>query len=276
MAFEHLQTEHLNLLKQALTGIHLANYGEFKPKYSGGDTFRLKPLYLLDRFLKKRGYSICQEVPFDHKPWANGKVHAHKMDTMVGLARLDNFQWCIESVLRNKVPGAIVETGVWRGGASILAEAVLHLHQATDRILALFDTFDGLPPADPRYAADAGDLLHTIGYLKASIELVRYNFSKYGLLYDNVQFFKGLAEETMPIAPIEQVAVLRIDLDMYRGVYGALQAMYHKVTPGGFIIIDDWGSMPACRKAVEDFWKENNIQPSYNIIDNDGIFWQKL
>src|SRR5438067_263878 len=111
--------------------------------------------------------------------------------TMIGLARLDNLQHCVESVIEDRVPGDLIETGVWRGGAVIFMRGVLKAHGVTDRRVWAADSFQGLPPPrDDLYPADAGDRNYVFDELAVTLETVRGNFERYGLLDDQVQFVK--------------------------------------------------------------------------------------
>src|ERR1017187_1976268 len=112
--------------------------------------------------------------------------------TMLGMKRLDNLQYCVETVLTSGVPGDLIETGVWRGGCSILMRAILKAHGVSDRNVWVADSFSGLPKPDPqKYPADAGDTFYLHAGLAVSEERVRGNFARYGLLDDQVRFLKG-------------------------------------------------------------------------------------
>jgi O-methyltransferase len=90
-------------------------------------------------------------------------------DTMVGLSRLDNLQATIETVITEDIPGDLVETGVWRGGATIFMRAVLLAHGVHDRTIWACDSFAGLPPPDTeRYPQDAGDRHHAEPFRRLS------------------------------------------------------------------------------------------------------------
>jgi O-methyltransferase len=135
--------------------------------------------------------------------------------TMIGLKRLDNLQHCIEDVLFNKVPGDLIETGVWRGGATIFMRAILKAYAVTDRQVWVADSFEGLPRPDiERYPADTGDTHHESRELVVPVDEVRANFQRFGLLDEQVCFLKGWFRDTMPNAPVKQLAVLRLDGDM--------------------------------------------------------------
>jgi hypothetical protein len=84
------------------------------------------------------------------------------------------------------------------------------------------------------------------------MEEVKKNFEKYNLLDNNVKFLKGWFKDTLPSAPIESLAILRLDGDLYESTMDGLINLYSKLSKGGFIIIDDWGAFPACKQAVKD------------------------
>src|SRR5215831_7604063 len=132
--------------------------------------------------------------------------------TMIGVKRLANLRRLVEDVIRKGVPGDLIETGVWRGGACILMRGVLHAYDVTDRRVWVADSFEGVPPPDStRYPADEQSDYHTFEELSISLETVRRNFEKYGLLDDQVVFLKGWFRDTLPKAPIQALALLRLD-----------------------------------------------------------------
>jgi O-methyltransferase len=194
--------------------------------------------------------------------------------SMIGRRRLDNIEHCIETVVRDRVPGDVIETGVWRGGATIFMRGCLLALGDADRTVWVADSFAGLPVPDPAHAADAGDVHHTIAELAVSLEQVQSNFGRYGLLDDRVRFLKGWFKDTLPAAPIRELAVMRLDGDMYGSTIEALQALYPKLSPGGFAIIDDY-CIASCRQAVADFRAANGITEAIVDIDRTGVFWRK-
>ncbi len=196
--------------------------------------------------------------------------------TMIGARRLDNLQACIEDVVERDVPGDLIEAGVWRGGASIFMRAVLKAYGVEDRNIWLADSFQGLPPPnDALFPADAGDLHHSVEELSVSLDEVRHNFGLYELLDDRVQFLPGWFRDTLTQAPIERLAVIRIDADMYESTTQVLEALYPKLAPGGYVIVDDYGGIPACRRAVDDYRAAMGITDDIRTIDWTGIYWRR-
>ena len=190
---------------------------------------------------------------------------------MVGKLRLDNVQYCIQSIVENNIPGDIIETGAWRGGTTIFMRACLKALGVSNRTVWVADSFEGLPPADdPRDTID----LSNNDYLAVSLERVQDTFSRYGLLDDQVRFLKGWFSETLPEAPINRLAILRLDGDMYSSTMDALTALYEKVSPGGFVIVDDYYTWEPCRHAVHDYLSEHGIDPEFKRIDFTGVYWQ--
>ena len=192
--------------------------------------------------------------------------------SMVGRLRLDNLRHCIETALAEDIPGDIMECGVWRGGACAFAKAVLTAH-GSDRTVWLADSFEGLPP--PTHEADTIDL-QTRKYpmLGVSEERVRALFKRFDLLDDRVRFLRGWFDETLPTAPVQKLAVLRLDGDYYDSTMVALQALYDRVSPGGFVIIDDYGVLEPARRATDDFCAARGIAGDLIDIDGAGVYWR--
>jgi hypothetical protein len=194
---------------------------------------------------------------------------------MIGVNRLDNLQLCIEKVIEDRVEGDLIETGVWGGGAGIFMRAVLAAYGIESRTVFVADSFEGLPKPDPdKWPADRSDTFFTHKYLAVSRSEVENNFRKYGLLDDKVVFLKGYFKDTLPGAPIQKLAILRLDGDMYGSTMDALDNLYPKLTRGGFCIIDDY-ALPTCKAAVDDYRSKHGIVPQMEEIDWSGRYWRK-
>jgi len=195
--------------------------------------------------------------------------------SMIGRRRMANLREIAELVLRQGIPGDFIETGVWRGGACILMRAVLLAYGETARRVWVADSFCGLPAPNPDVAADRGDRHYTFTELFVSSDQVRANFAKYDLLDGQVRFLEGWFSDTLAAAPIERLAILRLDGDMYESTMDALTALYDKVSAGGFIIVDDFGAVEGCRKAILEFRERRGILGPLYDIDGYGAFWRK-
>jgi len=246
-----LRTRYLDLMRNCLTGLVYED-PPLEMSVEGG----LRPF---DR--------VAREIGMD---WPS---RAH---SMIGQRRMLQLQRAAEFVIERGVPGDFIETGVWRGGACIMLRAVLLAWGVTDRRVWCADSFMGLPRPNPeRYPADLGQKLHKFRALAVPIETVRANFARYGLLDEQVMFLQGWFRDTLPIAPIDKLAVLRLDGDLYESTMDAFTALYDKVSVGGFVIVDDYGVFPNCRAAVADFRRERGIGDRIYDIDGSGIFWQR-
>lgn len=199
-------------------------------------------------------------------------VYAH---SMIGRKRMDNLEFCINDLLKNDVPGDFMECGVWQGGACIFMRGMLAAHDIESRKVWLADSFDGLPA--PEIKEDEGLLItkNEVPGIAVGLEKVKGNFRKYDLLDDQVGFIKGWFKDTLYDAPVEQLALLRLDGDLYESTMTSLNALYHKVSSGGYIIIDDYGALEQCKRAVDDFRREHNISSEMHTIDWTGAYWKK-
>lgn len=195
-------------------------------------------------------------------------------ETMIGMARLDNLERCLVDVLERGVPGDVIETGVWRGGAAIFMRAVLKAYGEEDRTVWAADSFEGLPPAEVNAREVGADHFHKVGLLSVSLDEVEHNFQKYGLLDGQVRFLAGWFRDTLPDAPIERLALIRLDGDMYGSTMDALTSLYPKLSAGGYAIVDDY-AIEACRSAVHDYRHEHGITDSIQKIDWTGVYWRK-
>lgn len=225
--------------------------------------------------MKGRDIRMVEAGDFDKDAREVGRDWPADAETMIGMKRMANVRACVESVIADGVPGDLIETGAWRGGSTIYMRAILKAHGETGRTVWVADSFEGLPAYDGRYEADAGDQHHTRDELAISVDSVKDNFRRYDLLDEQVQFLVGWFSDTLPTAPIEQLAVLRLDGDMYSSTMDALDALYDKVSVGGYVIVDDYGAVPACAQAIHDFRDARGITDPIEEIDWAGVFWRK-
>ena len=194
---------------------------------------------------------------------------------MIGVRRLNNLQECFEHVVNDDVPGDLIEAGAWRGGATIFMRALLEAYDVRDREVWVADSFEGMPKPDPaNYPADENLDLSSFEMLAVAVEEVQRNFRRYGLLDDRVHFLKGWFKDSLPDAPIEKLAILRLDADLYESTMDALVPLYPKLSSGGCLIIDDYW-VPACAKAIHDYRAEHGIVEPIRRIDEMSAYWIK-
>jgi hypothetical protein len=180
----------------------------------------------------------------------------------------------MKEIIQNNIPGDVIECGVWRGGATIFMKGILDAYGVADKKVWLADSFDGLPkPTHPKSKADINKEIAPT--LAIDLETVMENFRKYDLLDDNVLFLKGWFKDTLQTIQQDNFSLLRLDGDLYESTMDALNALYQKLTIGGYIIIDDYGALPECKQAVDDFRSLHNINETIQTIDWTGVFWQK-
>ena len=240
---------------------------------------RIEPA-LIDTLLKNKETGLITVLQFID---AEGRIQTagdlrnitELSHTMVGRSRLDNVQFCVEKVLEDGTKGDFIETGIWRGGTCIFMQGLLTAYGATDRTVWAADSFEGVPA--PTLPQDEGfDLSpNVLPILAVSLDEVTELFRRYGLLDENVKFLKGWFKDTLAVAPIDQLAILRLDGDLYESTMDALVPLYDKLSPGGFVIVDDYGSCPPCKRAIDDFRSQRGIADELHEIDIQSVYWRK-
>lgn len=217
--------------------------------------------------LRKQEYTVATRE--------SGKDWPSRAHTMIGMKRLHSLREQVEATLRDGTPGDYIETGVWRGGACIMMRAVLAAYGVTDRVVYCADSFSGVPPPDrTRFPADRGRNFYKYKQLAVSLEEVQANFAAYGLLDGQVRFVKGWFSTTLPQLQAERLALIRLDGDLYESTMDALTALYHRLSPGGFVVIDDY-NLRSARTAVHDFLQRQGLTVEFQRIDDYAVWWQK-
>lgn len=194
-------------------------------------------------------------------------------ESMVGKRRLENVRKCVEELLANKIPGDLIETGVWRGGCCILMRGVMAAYDDETRVVYVADSFAGLPQTE-REDDDAASL-HFDRTLAVSRDKGAEAFARYGLLDDQVRFVEGWFQDTLPGLADRKWSLIRLDGDMYDSTMDALTNLYPRLNPGGFVIVDDYHAYNACRRAVNDFGEKKRISEELVAIDRIGVYWRK-
>lgn len=274
---EDMRTLYLDLLKKCLTG-SISRYSvrtiEFKKR-----TLKRMLYQPVSKLLALKNVELVLRKPFSLETSGNSKVWPNWAETMVGLERLDNLQSHITDVLREGVPGDFIETGVWRGGTCIFMRAVLKAYGDVTRRVWVADSFQGLPKPDTeRFPVDLSVDFWDNPVLAVPIEEVKSNFEKYGMLDERVRFLRGWFRDTLPTAPIDKLAILRLDGDLYESTMDSLMYLYPKLSVRGYVIVDDYGVIAGCKEAVDNFRESHRIKEKINWVDEDiptCIFWKK-
>jgi hypothetical protein len=206
---------------------------------------------------KKKG------IPKDYDDESKEIIRTVRPWTMTDQDKIFAFIQAVRYVTRHRIPGDIVECGVWRGGSMQAAARTLLSLGQTDRHLYLFDTFEGMPAPSERDVRHDGrpaaELLATQSredskvWAVATLEDVKDGFSQVPYPAERVHFVPGLVEETIPDGAPEQIAILRLDTDWYESTRHELEHLYSRLSPGGVLILDDYGFWKGAREAVDEF-----------------------
>lgn len=267
---------YIDLLKKTLTDYHRINVPEYKPINNLNYSWKVRILNRINKRIVKRGFCVCQKTNYNPNDRYEGRDWPSFAETMIGIKRLENIEFCINEILKENILGDLIETGVWRGGATIFMKAVLKVNDDNIRKVWVADSFEGLPkPNEKEYPEDKGDVHYTKKELVISLDTVQENFRKYDMLDENVVFLKGWFKDTLPVAPIEKLALIRLDGDMYESTMDGLTHLYPKLSTGGYIIIDDWNAVKGCKQAVLDYRKTHNITEEIITIDWASVYWKK-
>jgi O-methyltransferase len=229
-------------------------------------------------YVKTSDDELYRRMEIDRPARMIGRDWPASAETMIGVHRSRHLAACVARLAADGVPGDLVEAGAWRGGSCILMRGVLQaLGDQTRRVWAA-DSFQGFPEQDFTLAetASAKDTTNfQFPLINVGLPAVQRNFERYGLLDDQVRFVPGWFHETLPGLPVDRIALLRVDGDLYDSTWAPLEALYARLEPGGFCIIDDYGDVAACREAVDEFRRQNSICEPIGWIDTDAVYWRK-
>jgi O-methyltransferase len=200
--------------------------------------------------------------------------------TMTSPERIHALVTAVEYVIANDIPGDIVECGVWRGGSMMaVAETLVRLGK-TNRRLYLFDTFEGMPPpaeTDVNFRGEAAaDLMSKAErdtawvWAVAQLEDVKERMRSTGYPEDLIEYVEGKVEDTIPREAPEQVAILRLDTDWYQSTKHEMKHLYPRLSPGGVLIVDDYGHWEGAKKAVDEYIVEERVRCLLCRVDYTG------
>jgi O-methyltransferase len=239
-------------------------------------TLKKSLLVPFEKLLRRRRIVVARAISMRGAFEKSPPRQIRTAETLIGPVGLDNLQQLIEDILRSDTPGDFIETGVWRGGAVIFMRGVLAAHGDETRTVWAADSFAGLPKRGAtRYPQDDADFdwAHET-WLAVSLDDVKSNFERYSLLDDRVRFLAGWFHETLADAPIDRLALMRLDGDMYGSTMDALELLYPKLSVGGYVIVDDY-QLPSCRAAVNTFREVHGIDDELVPVDRAIVYWQR-
>ena len=221
------------------------------------------------------------KVPRDMSPEFVDIYERTRAYTMTSVERMYALYQGVRHVVAHEVPGDLVECGVWKGGSAMLMALTLKGLGVTDRTIRLYDTFAGMtrPSEVDVRARDGSDTLSRWEFFRredhnawayASIDEVRANMAATGYPQENIAFIEGEVERTLPAAAPARIALLRLDTDWYESTYHELVHLFPRLTPGGVLILDDYGSFEGAKKAVDQYLAENGLALFLHRIDSTG------
>ncbi len=218
---------------------------------------------------------IRQEMQAHADVAVDGRTPRAFAHAMMGRQRLDNIQFCIETLLAEGIAGDFLEAGAWKGAGPILMRGVLKAHGVDDRTIWIADSFEGVPVST--LPQDLGINLSKSAWpwISVSEPRVKALIERYGLWDQTFRFLPGWFKDTLGSSQIGPLALLRMDGDLYESTLDTLDPLYDKVVPGGFIIADDYGAIDACRQAVDEFRARRGITDPIVKIDWTGVYWRK-
>jgi O-methyltransferase len=256
----------------------------FKNKHFNDNFMKKQLLKLIEKF----GYSVTkfkkQEDLFidieENEFWEI--YHLCSPYTMTSVERMYSLYCSIDYILSNNIEGDFVECGVWRGGSAMLIAKMLFNRNIDDRKIYLYDTFEGMTEptnSDLKYnGEDATTLFEKIiddngkpAWCVANLKDVKNNMKLTKYPENNLIFIEGKVEDTIPNnLPENKIAMLRLDTDWYESTKHELIYMYPIIVKNGILIIDDYGYWKGCRKAVDEYFKENKLPVLLTRIDSTG------
>jgi hypothetical protein len=272
-----LREYYLNIIENLiLSKLDKFNYS---PLNYNNNIFKNLIKFFLKLIISKKNQIVIKSKLNDYEI-ENGLVRSTNSFSMVGTKRLRNIKFLLEELFKNNIDGDLIEAGIWKGGVLIYMRACL-LAYGVDKKVYGADSFEGLPPIDDiNYPSDK--IYRKIlkkgndkGLIVTENEVID-NLDKFGFNDKNTILLKGWFDQTLKDERIKKICLLRIDGDMYKSTYEALNLLYKKVVKGGYIIVDDYGlKSGSCKQAVDDFRLKQNITSDLINIDWSGVFWKK-
>ena len=247
---------------------------------------------LAKKIIKKLGYEIHRidtyvEFPIDFNKTDIEIIKSVKPFTLTSIERRFALIQAVNYIIKNKIAGDIVECGVWKGGSIMAITKTLLELKSYDKELYLFDTFEGMPKPT-EFDVSYKDKLaikefedqkidnNSSDWLRIELDEVKKNVFSTGYNKEKFHFIKGKVEDTIPKNSPETISILRLDTDWYDSTRHELIHLFPRLVRGGVVIIDDYGFWRGAKKAVDEYFEENNILILLNRIDTTGVIGIKI
>jgi len=220
-------------------------------------------------------------LPADFDAGAAGVIRRVRARTMTSPERLYALIQAVRHVSAAAIPGDVVECGVWRGGSMMAAALTLAECADTQRELYLFDTFEGMSAPTALDVSVDGQKASALlcaprstdaasPWCYAGLDDVRAGMGSTGYPAERIHYVQGKVEDTIPANAPARIALLRLDTDWYESTRHELEHLYPRLSPGGVLIIDDYGHWTGCRKAVDEYLDAHGIRLMLNRVDYTG------
>lgn len=235
----------------------------------------------VNRYIPQQVDSGIGEFPMDFEKSDIDIIRRVKDYTMTSPERIVSLIRAVQYIVNNNIPGEIVECGVWKGGSMMAVAMTLLSMNAADKNLYLFDTYEGMTDPGNIDISCRGDKATELlrktkkdeeAYIWAysPLEKVKSNVLNVGYDAQKIHFIKGKVEETIPDKSPAMISLLRLDTDWYESTQHELTHLYPRLTPGGIIIIDDYGHWQGAKRAMDEYIHDNNIRLFLSRIDYTG------
>ena len=237
--------------------------------------------------LKMCGYKLVKDnaiqYDIDYDPEFISEFETLEPNTATSIERMYALKEAVKYVIGNNIAGDLVECGVWKGGSCMLIARTLLEYDQNDRLLWLYDTFEGMTlptneDIEKETGIKGGDLLENIEkntdkynmWAYAPEDIVRKNMESTKYPSDKIKYIRGKVEDTLNETKPESIALLRLDTDWYESTKAEMDALYPLIAKGGVLIIDDYGHFEGARKAIDEYFDSVKEQPLMHRIDYTG------
>ena len=237
--------------------------------------------------LKMCGYKLVKDnaiqYDIDYDPEFISEFETLEPNTATSIERMHALKEAVKYVIANNIAGDLVECGVWKGGSCMLIARTLLEYDQNDRLLWLYDTFEGMTlptneDIEKETGIKGGDLLENIEkntdkynmWAYAPEDIVRKNMESTKYPSDKIKYIRGKVEDTLNETKPESIALLRLDTDWYESTKAEMDALYPLIAKGGVLIIDDYGHFQGARKAIDEYFDSVKEQPLMHRIDYTG------